>query len=64
MFALIFLKIFTKNKNYFLFPLAIFQRILRFLPMYIMTVLIYLKILPYIGYGPLYSQLPNKKIIC
>lgn len=62
--GLLFLKMFFRRPEWMLFPKALVQRVLRFWPVYIVTVLLYWKIAPLLGDGPLYYTLADYVNTC
>lgn len=55
--GLLFLKAYSKNPTNWLFPVGVLQRAFRFWPMYIFTILLYWKVMPSMGTGPLFYLL-------
>lgn len=56
MLGFLFLKTYSKKPKKSQFPLSILHRYLRLAPLFALTMLIYWKVLPYLGSGPLYYQ--------
>lgn len=62
--GLLFLKSYFKKPNFWLFPIAIIQRAFRFWPMYIITILLYWKVIQIFVEGPMGYAVPEYTSTC
>lgn len=62
--GMLFLKVYMRRPSGILFAKALAQRILRFWPVLILTTLLYWKIMPLLGHGPLYFILGDSVKPC
>lgn len=56
MLGYLFLKQYYRKRGWKMFLMAVLQRWLRLAPLFLMCMLIYWKVMPYLGSGPLYYQ--------